>query len=191
MRRSRFAIGRMGSRSIRNILPVAVALAAVSLAACSKTQGGGMAGGGDSRLCIPFATTTTTTTTTTNGQAAAPVVAAPIAADPGVAVEDCLHRWGYALAASSDDANQVATATVAACGSSISRWNQQTLTSGDGGGGGPSEAPSLLTGQPTTPITEHFIFAQGRALFYVVQARAGKCAAPPISNGRPVGVAAD
>ena len=173
----------------RTILPIAAALAAMSLAACSKTQGGGMASGGDSRLCIPFATTTTTTTTTTtNGQAAAPVVAAPIASDPGVAVEDCLHRWGYALAASADEANQVATATVAACGSSISRWNQQTLTGGDGGGS-PPEAPSLLTGQPTTPITEHFVFAQGRALFYVVQARAGKCPAPPISNGVPVGVA--
>jgi hypothetical protein len=177
----------MASQNIRKILPIA--LAAVSLAACSKTQGGGMASGGDSRLCIPFATTTTTTTTTTNGQAAAPVVAAPIAADPGVAVEDCLHRWGYALAASPDDANHVATATVAACGSSISRWNQQMLAGDEGGG--PPEAPSLLTGQPTTPITEHFVFAQGRALFYVVQARAGKCAAPPISNGRPVGVAAD
>ena len=171
----------------RNILPVAAALAAVSLAACNNTQGGGMASGGDSRLCIPFATTTTTTTTTTNGQAAAPVAAAPIASDPGVAVEDCLHRWGYALAASRDDANQVATAAVAACGPSISRWNQQTLTGGDGGG--PPEAPSLLTGQPTTPITEHYVFAQGRALFYVVQARAGKCVAPPISNGVPVGVA--
>jgi hypothetical protein len=173
---------------MRRILAIA-GLAAMSLAACSKTQGGAMASSsGDSRLCIPFATTTTTTTTTTtNGQAAAPVVAAPIASDPGVAVEDCLHRWGYALAASADEANQVATATVAACGSSISRWNQQTLTGGDGGG--PPEAPSLLTGQPTTPITEHFIFAQGRALFYVVQARAGKCTAPPISNGVPVGVA--
>jgi hypothetical protein len=173
---------------MRPILAIA-GLAAMSLAACNNTQGGRMASASsDSRLCIPFATTTTTTTTTTNGQAAAPVVAAPIASDPGVAVEDCLHRWGYALAASADEANQVATATVAACGSSISRWNQQTLTGGDGGGG-PPEAPSLLTGQPTTPITEHFVFAQGRALFYVVQARAGKCPAPPISNGVPVGVA--
>jgi hypothetical protein len=172
----------------RNLLHVAAALAAVSLAGCSNTRSGGMASGGDNRLCIPF-TTTTTTTTATNGQTAAPVVAAPIASDPGVAVEDCLHRWGYALAASPDDANHVATATVAACGPSISRWNQQTLTASDGGG--PPEAPSLLTGQPTTPITEHYIFAQGRALFYIVQARAGKCAAPPISNGVPVGVAAD
>jgi hypothetical protein len=171
----------------RNLLPVAAALAALSLSACNNTRGGGMAGGGDNHLCIPFATTTTTTTT--NGQVTAPVVAAPIASDPGVAVEDCLHRWGYALAASSDEANQVATATVAACGPSISRWNQQALNGGDGGG--PPEAPSLLTGQPTTPITEHFIFAQGRALFYVVQARAGKCAAPPLANGVPVGVLTD
>jgi hypothetical protein len=166
-------------------LTLPVALAALSLAACNNPQGGGMAS--NRSICTPFPTTTvTTTTTTTNGRPSAPVVAAPVVGDPAAAVEDCLHRWAYALAASPDDANQAATATVAACGSSISRWNQASLRVGDGGG--PTEAPSLLTGQPTTPITEHFIFAQGRALFYVVQARAGKCAAPPMNNGVPVGV---
>jgi len=37
-------------------------------------------------------------------------------------------------------------------------------------------------------MTEHYVFAQGRALFYVVQARAGKCAAPPMTNGAPTGL---
>lgn len=168
-----------------------MALAAAGLTACSNPQRtGGVASSGDNRLCTPFATASVATAP---GQATAPAPGAPatapaLAADPSAALDDCLHRWGYALAASRDDANQVATATVAACGTSLSRWNQQSLAS-EGGGGSP-EAPSLVTGQPTTPITEHFIFAQGRALFYVVQARAGKCAPPPVSNGAPTGVAA-
>lgn len=160
------------------------ACAVLCLAACDDAQkSGGMTSGGGSR-CVPFAAATTTTTTATAGQ---PAVAAapPIATDPAAAVEDCLHRWGYALAASSDEASQVASATVAACGPSLSRWNQAAMA---GGEGGPVEAPSLVSGQQTTPLTEHFSFAQGRALFYVVQARAGKCAAPPMANGVPVGV---
>jgi predicted small secreted protein len=171
---------------------LALALAAVSLAACNDAQrtGGVASNGGSNRLCTPFATTPAAAP----GQNAAPAPGAPatapaLATDPAAALDDCLHRWGYALAASRDDANQVAAATLAACGPSLSRWNQQSLASG--GGGGSPEAPSLLTGQPTTPITEHYIFGQGRALFYVVQARAGKCAAPPVSNGVPTGVAAD
>jgi hypothetical protein len=175
---------------------LALALAAVSLAACNNAQRtGGVAGsGGGNRLCTPFAATSATAPGQTaapapGAPATAPATLPPVGVDPAAALDDCLHRWGYALAASRDDANQVATATVAACGPSLSRWNQQALASGSAGGS--PEAPSLLTGQPTTPITEHFIFSQGRALFYVVQARAGKCAAPPMSNGVPTGVAAD
>jgi len=169
------------------ILPLTAALAALSLAACSNTEAGGMAG--NRNVCMPFPAATANapaSASPANGQA--PATAPPLAGDPAATLEDCLHRWGYALAASRDDANQVATATVAACGAAISRWNQGTLAS-DEGDGGPMQAPSLLTGQMTTPIAEHYLFAQGRALFYVVQARAGRCAAPPLSNGVLTGVA--
>jgi hypothetical protein len=37
-------------------------------------------------------------------------------------------------------------------------------------------------------LAEHSAFAQGRALLYVVQARAGRCKAPPIENGAPTGL---
>jgi len=172
------------------ILGLSAAIAAAGLAGCSAQDGRMPA---NRNVCLPFpaaATTTTTTTTTANGQAAAPAVAAPMAADPAASVEDCLHRWGYALAASTDDANQAAAAAVAACGPAIARWNQAALAPAEGeGGGGPIQAPSLLTGQETTPLNEHYLFAQGRALFYVVQARAGKCAAPPLTNGALTGVA--
>jgi len=178
---------------------ILAACASLALGACNNTHPAGASASGNGARCLPFpavnATTTTATTTTTTAAAPAvgaapgqaPVAGAPVVTgDPAAAVEDCLHRWGYTLAASSDDANQVATATIAACGPSIARWNQAAVANGEGG---PETAPSLMNGQETTPLTEHFIFAQGRAIFYVVQARAGKCAAPPLSNGAPVGLA--
>jgi hypothetical protein len=132
------------------------ALAALGLAACNDNRSAGGGTGGAARFCTPFS-------------AAAP-------ADPSGATDDCLHRWAYSLAASPDPADQVAQATVAACNAALTRWNQQTLALGAQGA---VEAPSLLTGQPTAPIAEHMSFSQSRALFYVVQARAGKCAPPP------------
>jgi hypothetical protein len=69
----------------------------------------------------------------------------------------------------------VADAVVAACSPSLASWNQSALaTTGQN-----VQAPSLISGQPTNPVAEHYTFAQGRALFYVVQARAGHCAPPP------------
>jgi hypothetical protein len=157
--------------------PAALVLmgAAVALSACnSGATGGGR--GADSRICTPFPEATTA-----NGQ---PASAAP-PADPAAALDDCLHRWGYTLAISSDDANPVAQATVAACTAQLASWNQQGLSSGRAPGASPIEAPSLLTGAPSNTLAEHFGFAQSRALFYVVQARAGKCAAPRTRPGEP------
>lgn len=110
-------------------------------------------------------------------------------ADPAAAMDDCLHRWGYALAKAGDEAGVVAHATVAACSTALARWNQQALTApADGAlGNGPSgagEALSLMTGQPTTPIAAHAAFAESRALVYVVEARAGKCAVPRFEASR-------
>jgi len=161
---------------IRTQLTAVAALAALGLAGCSNNGHGVGAAEG---ICKPFATTTTTTTTT-NAQVAATTPAAnvlPAAGDPSANVDDCLHRWGYTLAASSDPANMVADATLAACGTALSAWNQQSLSVDNAGGA--VQAPSLMNGQPTNPLAEHYSFAQGRALFYVVQARAGHCGPPP------------
>lgn len=144
------------------------ALAALGLAGCNNA-GRANASGGTGGLCKPFAA------------AAQP---AP-AADPSAGLDDCLHRWGYSLAASSDPANVVADATMAACSQTLSNWNQSSLATA--GTTAPVEAPSLITGQPTNPIAEHRAFAESRALFYVVQARAGHCAPPPMANGAPTG----
>jgi hypothetical protein len=108
--------------------------------------------------------------------------AQPAATDgPGV-LEDCLHRWAYTLAGGGDDAATVAEAVTAACTAPLSRWNQQTLGTA-GASGAPPSAPSLLTGEDTNPIAEHASFVRGRALFYVVQARAGACKPPPRKAG--------
>ena len=159
----------------------AAVLAVLSLAGCNKPSG--------SQICTPFAAPAASAAST---PAPAPGALQPaaVAADPATALDDCLHRWGYTLAASSDRAQEVAMAVVAACSPALTRWNQQMVAvaaSGSTGGQVPNvaeSAPSLLTGQTTTPIAEHYNYAQGRALFYVVQGRAGKCAPPPATSAR-------
>jgi hypothetical protein len=157
-------------------LIVLTALSALALTGCNDRDrnGSGMASAGN-RLCKPF-------TTAANGQGQA-TPAMPMVVDGSTAVDECLHRWAYSLAASPDPADHVAQAAMAACTTALARWNQQSLSPvmGPNGVATPpaQEAPSLLTGQPTTPFQEHYTFAQGRALFYVVQARAGKCPPPP------------
>jgi hypothetical protein len=110
---------------------------------------------------------------------------APVTGDAASPVDECVRRWAYSLASSRDDAEVVASAAVAACGTLLSRWNQQSI----------AQAPdatvqplSLITGEPTNPLAEHNTFAQNRALLYVVQARAGRCKAPPVTNGVPAGI---
>jgi hypothetical protein len=141
-------------------------LAALSLGACEERHE--MAA--NPKLCVDF-----------KQIKAAPIVAGAEGAAP---VEECVKRWAYSLAGSRDPADTVAQAAVAACNVQLSRWNQQTLSQP----GSDVEAASVITGQPTTPLAEHSAYASGRALLYVVQARAGACAPPPITNGVPDGI---
>jgi hypothetical protein len=142
------------------------AVCALALCGCNKNQTQGVAVG--TAACKAF-----------------PTAAAPVGSDPGAVLDDCLHRWSYALAKSTDGADLVAQAAVAACSAPLSRWNQQAV-----GAGAPPEAPSLLTGETTNPIAAHTEFARGRALFYVVQGRAGKCPGPRV-EGRDTASAAN
>ena len=154
---------------MRRILILTAACA--GLAAC---QGGDRPVAG---ICKAF-----TDTATPPAAAAAP--GQPVQGGGAAALEDCLHRWGYTLAGSRDDAGMVADAVAAACRAPLARWNQQSMSMA-AESGAPQEAPSLLTGQQTNPIAEHANFASDRALFYVVQARAGGCKPPPRKEGRP------
>ncbi len=149
----------------RHTVTTVVALAALGLAACGEHERMTNAG-----ICADFKA----------GQAQT----APAANDAAAPVDDCLRRWAYSLAGSRDRADVVAEATVAACSPALGRWSQATLSQQTSPG---AEGLSLTTGQPTNPLAEHSAFARGRALLYVVQARAGRCAPPPTANGLPVG----
>ena len=171
---------RLSGPATRGCLFTLAAGAALGLAACNDADG--RHGRPNAGICTPFPGQAQ------NGQTqngAMPAPNATPAADAAGAVDDCLHRWAYTLAGSTDSADEVAQATVAACASSLSRWNQQGLATNPGGPADAASAPSLVTGQPTNPIAEHYAFAQGRALFYVVQGRAGKCAPPAAATGQP------
>jgi hypothetical protein len=145
---------------MRRAALIAVA-AALALSACDTAEHNrATAGGGVGGICKAFP----------QGSAATAA-----AGDPSFAIDDCLHRWGYTLARASDGADVVAGAVVAACNAPLARWNQQTMSTGQA-----QEAPSLITGETTNPIAAHASFAEGRALFYVVQARAGKCEPPRV-----------
>ncbi|MEO6339417.1 MAG: hypothetical protein ABIO39_05220 [Caulobacteraceae bacterium] len=138
-------------------------LAILALAACDRPRQA------DAKICTAF-------------KAAAPasnpdVVAAPSAPTDGAAeFDDCLHRWGYRLAKSGDGADVVANAVVAACGEALSKWNTQALT--QAGPNAPQTTLDLHTGRSTTMLEQRYAYAAGKALFYVVQGRAGNCAAP-------------
>ena len=139
----------------------ALTLSAVALASCEQPERGVAVAG----LCPDFKT-------------------AAVAGDPAGPVDNCVKRWAYSLAGGRDSADVVAEAAVAACGAPLSAWNQTAVVNPTDG----AEAASIITGQPTTPMTEHYNFAQSHAQLYVVQARAGRCAAPAVKDGVPVGV---
>lgn len=152
-------------------IKVATAMAvitALSLAACDNGSGRRT----NSGICANF-----------KGNSGTNSTPAPLAINDGASpVDECVRRWGYSLASASDSADVVADAVVVACGAVVSRWNEATLSRPSSG-----EGISLATGQPSNPLAEHSAFARGRAVFYVVQARAGQCAPPEIINGAPVG----
>jgi hypothetical protein len=167
----------------RNLLfACGLGLAALSLAACDEERGMAANHG----MCFNFKAAHPAPAAATPAVApAAPGAAQPAAAagDPGAVVDDCVRRWAYSLAASSDTARDVADAAQGACMDALARWNEQSLTQA----GGPAQAPSIATGQPTNALAEHYNYARSRALLYVVQARAGRCAPPPAKNGAPQG----
>jgi hypothetical protein len=156
----------------RNILTAGLMLAAVGLSACENHQDRMV----NAKICADFKNNAVQT-------------GAMAAADAVGPMNECLRRWAYSLAGARDGADVVADATVAACGAALSRWNQTALAQqAQASERGPEEALSITTGQPTNAFAEHNAFAQGRALFYVIQARAGRCAPPPAANGAPTGI---
>ena len=152
----------------------ALLAAAALMSGCSRSvaaQSGGLTLTG-SKYCTPFKNAPDSTS-------AAAVNAA--LNDPANAFDDCIHRWGYTLAPARDPADVVAQAAVDACGPILSAWNQQ-LT-------GQSDEPTSYRGrssrqqmQAPSPAQQQIRQAEAKALFYVVQARAAGCSAPPANT---------
>jgi hypothetical protein len=155
-------------------MTAALALAAMGLSACD--------GHGDrmvnTKICADFSTAAN------SAQPAATPITPADAASP---VDECVRRWSYSLAGSPDRADIVANAAVAACGAALTRWSQAALSQPSQDAANGPDALSLTTGMPTNAVAEHSAFAHGRALLYVVEARAGRCAPHPVANGVPVG----
>jgi hypothetical protein len=158
----------------------AVVALAAALASCSdRASSDGRLPLTGAAYCTPFRTANATTSQA--GLAAAPVNTA----DPGTAFDDCVHRWAYAMAPARDPADVVAHAAVDACGAAMNAWNQQLMATP------PETAPPARgrsgydqeTQSPqNAALAEHMRTAEARSLFYVVQARAAGCAAPPANT---------
>lgn len=94
-----------------------------------------------------------------------------------VYVLSCIQRWSYRLAKSSDPADVAARAAVGGCYEAINYWNnavsvyEREIS--------PSAEPKVIsdrTGQWIRVEAANREKLHDYALFYVVQARAGKCA---------------
>lgn len=133
-------------------------LALLLLAGCADRG----RGGADASICAPF-------------NAAATNIGAP--GGEATALDDCLHRTAYRLARAPDSAEIVGQATVAACGETLSRWNTAAVSQ-PATAAATDAAVDLVTGQSASQIAQRYQYAQGRALYYVVQGRAGRCEVP-------------
>ena len=158
---------------------VILAAAAAALTGCNRqTEANGgtitLAGG---KYCTPFAAAPAASNAT-EGLAPAAV------SDPAVAFDDCIHRWGYVLAPSRDPADVVAQASVEACSSILATWSQQSAQAAppEQGQYSPRDRSQSEQQPAQDPQAQRMHAAEGRALFYVVQARAGQCAAPPANT---------
>jgi hypothetical protein len=162
----------------RILIACSLGLAALSLGACERNRP--MAA--NKAICFDFHAKSPSPAPAGSASAAgAPQTAA--ASDLGAVLDDCVRRWAYSLAPSADSAQDVANAALGACMGHLARWNEQSLNQANA----PAQAPSITTGEPTNPLAEHSNYARSRALLYVVQARAGHCAPPPVKNGVPEG----
>ena len=144
-----------------------LALVLVAAGACSGSPGSAANG----KICSPFPVQPPASTDPA-------AVTAATAGGDAVALDDCLHRWGYRLARSPDTAEVVGKAVAAACSPVLSRWNQTSVTAQPAATPESDQAVSLVTGKLNNTPTDRYEMAEAKALFYVVQARAGNCAAP-------------
>jgi len=87
--------------------------------------------------------------------------------------DECVHRWSYRLAGAPEPVDVVARAAVGACsdliGLTAGAWQEADQP-------GPGLMTSYRTGGTVTAEERTFEDFSMKAVFYVVQARAGHCA---------------
>jgi hypothetical protein len=158
-------------------IAMATIASVVGLAGCNRqaTANGGEITLSGGKYCTPFPAAPTATNATAG--------LAPVSvSDPAISFDDCIHRWGYVLASSRDPADVVAQASVEACSSVLASWSQQISQTSDSAAADYGPRSRGQSQQTPDPAAQRMHAAEGRALFYVVQARAGNCAAPPANT---------
>ena len=78
--------------------------------------------------------------------------------------EGCVHRWAYRLASVEGAVPVIAKAVVAGCADAVEAAELA-----------PVDRDGMPIGKPSPPLSEK---ALGMGMFYVAQARAGRCAIP-------------
>jgi hypothetical protein len=159
----------------RTVLAYAALACAVGLSGCGpRGAGDGQAATTASGYCTAFRTTNAA-----GAQNSA-------VADPSGALDDCIHRWAYVLSRGHDPADVVAHATLEACSANLAAWSQQAAGASQQDQGGQSpryDRRGEAGGEATpNPMAQQMGMVDAKALFYVVQARAGNCELPPASS---------
>lgn len=91
--------------------------------------------------------------------------------------QQCVHRWAYRLAGSSDPAPVVADAVMGACNDLVFRTARAQEMDAEKRGES-TQGFDSFTGQEANPYVVTAKEMRRQALFHVVQARAGDCPVP-------------
>jgi hypothetical protein len=136
-----------GSATAKRLRHGLVLVAATAAAGCSDMSYSLAEASGDQGICVPVP----------------PLRQEPAANAYQQAIQrdECIHRWGYRFAVTPDDADTVVGAVIGACRAQIDR-SATMLGEGD------AEAERYY-------LTEMERVARERALYRVIQARAGNC----------------
>ena len=135
-----------------------VVLFAAALVGCDKLP--------DDRIC-------------TTPDPIAPVATGASRLDREGVAASCVHRWSYRLARSTDAASVVADAVMGACWDTIFPLAYATYEDNvSHGAEKPNITVSTRTGREILVGADVYEELHSRAVFHVVQARAGRCRVP-------------
>lgn len=92
--------------------------------------------------------------------------------------KNCVHKWAYRLARSTDPADDVAEAVMGACWDTVFPWAYARYDAARSRGFAGEVTVSTRTGREIPYGEDAYEELRALALFHVVQARAGHCRLP-------------